>query len=78
MAEDNLIELKNMPAAIVQIETEPMASTVASGNVDLETLNRLHVLKIYERYEKNKTRTARALGINRRSLYRLLDKYDIS
>lgn len=78
LAEDNLIELKNMPAAIVQIEAEPMASTVASGNVDLETLNRLHVLKIYERYEKNKTRTARALGINRRSLYRLLDKYDIS
>lgn len=78
LAEDNLIELKNMPTAIVQIDAEPLASSVAGGQVDLETLNRIHVLKTYEQNEKNKTRTARALGINRRSLYRLLDKYDIS
>ena len=54
------------------------ALRVSSGNVDLETLNKMHVIKTYERCEKNKTRTARALGINRRSLYRLLEKYDIS
>lgn len=78
LAEDNLIELKNMPTAIVQIDAEPLASSASGGQVDLETLNRIHVLKTYEQNEKNKTRTARALGINRRSLYRLLDKYDIS
>jgi ActR/RegA family two-component response regulator len=27
--------------------------------------------------DRNKTRTARALGINRRSLYRLLEKFEI-
>ncbi len=46
-------------------------------NADLETLNRIHVEQTYERNDKNKTRTARALGVNRRSLYRLLEKFGI-
>ena len=78
LAEDNRIELKNMPSAILDVESVPVETTISGGNVDLETLNRIHVLKTYEHLAKNKTRTARALGINRRSLYRLLEKYDIS
>ena len=84
LADENEIELKNLPKAIVESvnkrdsagdASDPLS--VNTGSVDLETLNRLHVQQTYERCEKNKTRTAQALGINRRSLYRLLEKFEI-
>lgn len=78
LADDNRIELKNLPSAIVESEPQSAMTTTINGEVDLDTLNRLHVLQTFERCDKNKTRTARALGINRRSLYRLLEKFDIS
>jgi DNA-binding NtrC family response regulator len=77
LAEDNRIELKNLPSAIVESEPQPETTTFTNGELDLDTLNRLHVVQTYERCAKNKTRTARALGINRRSLYRLLEKFEI-
>lgn len=78
LAEENRIELKNLPSAIVEVEAAVTPVAVASGNVDLDTLNKIHVVQTYERCGKNKTRTAQALGINRRSLYRLLEKFEIS
>ncbi len=77
LAEDNRIELKNLPSAILDAEPEKRLAAL-NDDVDLETLNRIHVEETYNRCSKNKTRTARALGINRRSLYRLLEKYSIS
>ena len=78
LAEDSRIELKNLPKAIVEAEEMPAIAKIENGDVDLETLNKLHVVQTYERCGKNKTKTARALGINRRSLYRLLEKFEIS
>lgn len=46
------------------------------GAIDLATVTRAHVLAVLEKHAGNKARAARALGINRRSLYRLLEKYD--
>ncbi|MEZ6095375.1 MAG: sigma 54-interacting transcriptional regulator [Pirellulaceae bacterium] len=78
LAEENRIQLKNLPAAIVDAESMSSTETVLNqGEVDLETLNRIHVEQTYDRCGKNKTKTARALGINRRSLYRLLEKFGI-
>jgi DNA-binding NtrC family response regulator len=77
LAEENRIELKNLPPAILDSEPEKIVAAINNA-VDLETLNRIHVEETYNRNGKNKTRTARALGINRRSLYRLLEKYEIS
>lgn len=76
LAEDNRIELKNLPSAIVDSEPEKLVVAI-NNEVDLETLNKIHVEETYNRCDKNKTKTARALGINRRSLYRLLEKYEI-
>ena len=45
------------------------------GSADLDSLNRAHVLSVLKQNHGNKAQTARALGINRRSLYRLLEKY---
>ena len=77
LAEESRIELKNLPSAIVEAEESPIATTLKKTDVDLETLNKLHVVQTYERCDKNKTKAARALGINRRSLYRLLEKFGI-
>jgi DNA-binding NtrC family response regulator len=76
LAETNVIELRNLPAEIVGRIVRPSLPSPGS-DVDLETLNRLHVAEVYRRHNGNKARTARALGIGRRSLYRLLEKYHI-
>lgn len=76
LAEEDRIELPNLPRAIVDSEPDKLTSRI-QGDVDLETLNRMHVEETYDRCGKNKTKTARALGINRRSLYRLLEKFNI-
>lgn len=76
LADDNRIELRNLPEAIAT--HIPGVATNSTGQAfDLETLNRLHVEDTFRRCEGNKTRTANALGINRRSLYRLLEKFEI-
>ncbi|MEM7452878.1 MAG: sigma-54 dependent transcriptional regulator [Planctomycetota bacterium] len=81
LADENHIELQNLPSAVFASNETGPAETGSSGPVegmDLETLNRMHVVSTYERCDKNKTRTAQALGINRRSLYRLLEKFGIA
>lgn len=77
LADENRIELKNLPPAILESKPVEKAITKPSTDCDLETLNRIHVEEVYRRQGKNKTRTAQALGINRRSLYRLLERYEI-
>ena len=82
LAEEDKIELQNLPHAILQhnqgiATTSSNESLPPGAKIDLETLNRMHVEETFARCNYNKTKTARALGINRRSLYRLLEKFDI-
>lgn len=76
LAEDDWIRLENLPPEIVQGATTAPAPP-AGAKCDLETLNKLHIAETYRRHKGNKARTARALGIGRRTLYRLLEKYEI-
>jgi transcriptional regulator with PAS, ATPase and Fis domain len=76
LADDEYIRVANLPPEI--LSTEPISVVAKAGTqVDLETLNRLHVIEVLKQYQGNKARTARALGIGRRSLYRLLEKYGL-
>jgi DNA-binding NtrC family response regulator len=76
LADDHRIRLDNLPPEIVaSANTRP---TVALTDIDLETLTREHVRDTYRRNDHNKARTARALGIGRRTLYRLLEKYQLA
>lgn len=77
LAPDDQIIAENLPQEVTA-GTQQLRKTTAGSNVDLETLNRIHVEETFQRYKGNKTRTARALGIGRRSLYRLLEKYGIT
>lgn len=76
LADDDRIRVENLPPEIVN--TAHTRPSIATSDVDLDTLTREHVLDTYRRHGSNKARTARALGIGRRTLYRLLEKYSIA
>ncbi len=75
LADDDRIRVENLPPEIVS--SAQSCSTMKATDVDLDTLTRDHVLETYQRHANNKARAARALGIGRRTLYRLLEKYNV-
>lgn len=76
LAEESFLEPQNLPPEIVRSGLEAVVQR-PGPEADLETLNRHHIADTFRRYQGNKARTARALGISRRTLYRLLEKHDI-
>ncbi len=78
MAEDQTITIDDLPAEIVR---EPGISTsifASEENIeDLASVERAHILNVLTQEKGNKAKTARTLGIHRRKLYRLLDRYGI-
>ena len=76
LAEADSICVKNLPPEIVRGAQNAEAPSPGT-KCDLETLNKLHIEETYRRHNGNKARTARALGIGRRTLYRLIEKFDI-
>jgi DNA-binding NtrC family response regulator len=79
MSDDATIRLLDLPPEILVPATSPtpvLALPAADGD-ELSQIERAHVQEILARERGNKARAARALGINRRSLYRLIEKYDI-
>jgi transcriptional regulator with PAS, ATPase and Fis domain len=76
LADDDRIRVENLPPEIVNTAQSNPRTT--PDDVDLDTLTREHVLDTYRRHDSNKAQTARALGIGRRTLYRLLEKYNIA
>jgi DNA-binding NtrC family response regulator len=77
LGDDELIRFENLPPEVTKCQ-KPDATTVPlEPEIDLATLNRAHVLQVMKREQGNKMRAAKALGVSRRSLYRLLEKYHI-
>jgi DNA-binding NtrC family response regulator len=76
LAEEDELLAENLPPEILRCGREAVAMPPGS-EADLETISRFHIADTFHRYQGNKTRTARALGISRRTLYRLLEKHGI-
>ncbi|MGE0759731.1 MAG: sigma-54-dependent transcriptional regulator [Pirellulaceae bacterium] len=79
MAEGNMVRLKDLPHEVTD-QSAPVMENRAPAVVftdDLATIERAKVVEVLRRESGNKTRAARALGIDRRKLYRLVEKYDI-
>ncbi|HRX83213.1 MAG TPA: helix-turn-helix domain-containing protein, partial [Pirellulaceae bacterium] len=53
------------------------SSAIFSDTDDLSSIERAKVIEVLRRESGNKTRAAKTLGIDRRKLYRLVEKYDI-
>jgi transcriptional regulator with PAS, ATPase and Fis domain len=78
MADGNCIHVHDLPRDIVTAgDMRPKSLAPAVDGDYLADIQRAHILEVLRRERGNKARTARALGVNRRSLYRLLEKYDI-
>ena len=79
MSDDHCVRLEDLPREISSAscaKTSRVELPAADGD-HLADIQRAHILEVLKRERGNKARTARTLGINRRSLYRLLDKHRI-
>ena len=76
MSEGPTIRLRDLPREVTQ-RTRRASAPAAADPDDLASMERSKVVEILRREQGNKTRAARALGIDRRKVYRLVAKYDI-
>lgn len=63
----------NTPPAATRLRLTLRAETAA--DLMLREVERRHVWAVLEQEKGNKVHAAKALGISRRALYRLIDKY---
>jgi DNA-binding NtrC family response regulator len=73
LAEGDTITLDDLP------DTVAVAAPAAPSTdpTHLDEVERRHVLEVLRQHHGNKVHAARALGISRRALYRLLNKYNL-
>ncbi|HHM12268.1 MAG TPA: sigma-54-dependent Fis family transcriptional regulator [Planctomycetaceae bacterium] len=76
MADDGILRLGDFPPEVVAHDCS--RSVTLDMADDLSTLARAKIVEVLRREKGNKTRAAKRLGIDRRKLYRLVEKYQIS
>ena len=85
LADDHFITTDELPAVVLHPTTATSAagatpSVFAMPLVDdgtLASIEKTRVVEVMRQQKGNKSRAAQALGISRRSLYRLLEKYNL-
>jgi DNA-binding NtrC family response regulator len=81
LAEDHLITLDDLPETVTEAALDAAAGAPAGGVAGdprhLREIERRHVEQVLQQERGNKVQAARALGISRRALYRLIDKYHL-
>jgi DNA-binding NtrC family response regulator len=75
LAEGHVITADDLPEALRGPEEESAFEARPAENLHL--MQRRHILRVLHKCRGNKVRSANALGISRRALYRLLDKYHL-
>ena len=76
LAENNRITLDDLPENIIE-SASTSANAPPSDSLLLRDVERRHVEKVLRDENGNKVHAARALGVSRRALYRLIEKYKL-
>ncbi len=80
LAENQTITLDDLPENMLSTpanSASPPGRAESSNPVFLEEVERKHVRQVLEQMKGNKVQAAKAMGISRRRLYRLVEKYDL-
>jgi DNA-binding NtrC family response regulator len=75
MSDDRVLHPDGLPPEVLAGPSSPPEELPESD--ELAAIEKSHVIDVLRREGGNKVRAAEALGIHRRSLYRLLDKYGL-
>jgi two-component system response regulator AtoC len=78
LAEGDTITTDDLPENLQAVSLSKSEVEIAAAPFNLDSLERRTVLAALENAKGNKVNAARALGISRRSLYRLLEKHQIA
>ena len=78
MAEDETIRLQDLSKEVIVGRNKDLSFQQTARADDLASSERAKVIEVLQREGGNKTHAARALGIERRKLYRLVEKYSIT
>jgi DNA-binding NtrC family response regulator len=76
LAEGDTITADDLPESLLNA-APPSPGTVAASPDALDVVERNHVLAVLARTDGNKVHAAKALGVSRRTLYRLIEKYGL-
>jgi DNA-binding NtrC family response regulator len=78
LAEGSLITPDDLPESLNIGVLAAVPADAPASPFDLEAVERRHVQEVLARMKGNKLQAAKALGISRRALYRLIDKYGLA
>jgi DNA-binding NtrC family response regulator len=77
LAQQDVITAEDLPAELHEAGTAPPPTT-AADRPTLAELKRRYVHRVYEESGGNVSRAAAVLGVDRRSLYRMLQRYGVA
>ena len=79
LADDHRITIDDLPREVLHPSGNSSPPVVlGSDPMKLSTLERGHIVQVLKQQKGNKARAARVLGIHRRKLYRLIERYGIA
>jgi len=75
LAEERIITLDDLPESLMAVA--PVVIAPGTDAMHLSEVERRHVLEVLQREKGNKVHAAKIMGISRRALYRLIEKYGL-
>lgn len=77
LADEHTIRVSDLPRDVQAVIRSSAPARINYDTDNLAALERAKIIEVLQREGGNKSRAARALGIDRRKLYRLVEKYHI-